>query len=77
MNNKSLISIIIATTLVGCGGDDGAELDGNTRGNIEIIGSDFVAGASLSAMANDADGIQADSSTYVWSTCSGIVNLAT
>jgi len=68
MNNKSLISIIIATTLVGCGGDDGAELDGNTRGNIEIIGSDFVAGASLSAMANDADGIQADSITYVWST---------
>ncbi|MCJ8318587.1 MAG: VCBS domain-containing protein [Colwellia sp.] len=68
MNNKSLIPLIIATGLVGCGGDDSAELDGNTRGNIEITGSDFIAGASLSALATDADGIQADTITYVWST---------
>ena len=68
MNNKSLIPLIIAAGLVGCGGDDGAELDGNTRGSIEIIGSNFVAGASLSAMATDADGIQEDTITYVWST---------
>ncbi|TRX54540.1 VCBS domain-containing protein [Thalassomonas sp. M1454] len=68
MIKKSLISVIIATTLVGCGGDDNAALDGNTRGNIEIIGSDFFAGATLSAVASDADGIQADTITYVWST---------
>ena len=68
MIKKSLISVIIATTLVGCGGDDSAELDGNTRGSIEITGSDFFAGASLSALATDADGIQADTITYVWST---------
>ncbi|MCL1068213.1 VCBS domain-containing protein [Shewanella olleyana] len=68
MNNKSLIPLIIATGLLGCGGDDGAELDGNTRGSIEIIGSDFFAGASLSATATDADGIMADTLTYVWST---------
>jgi len=68
MNNKSLIPLIIATGLVGCGGDDSAELDGNTRGSIAIIGSDFVAGASLSASATDADGIQADTISYVWST---------
>ncbi|WP_394130095.1 VCBS domain-containing protein [Shewanella maritima] len=68
MNNKLLIPLIIATGLVGCGGDDGAELDGNTRGSIEIIGSDFFAGASLSAIATDADGIQADTLTYAWST---------
>ena len=47
MNNKSLIPLIIATVLAGCGGDDGAQLKGNTRGSIEIIGSDFFAGASL------------------------------
>jgi len=68
MIKKSLISVIIATTLVGCGGGDSAQLDGNTRGSIEITGSDFFAGASLSALATDADGIQADTITYVWST---------
>ena len=68
MNNKSLIPLIIATGLVGCGGDDSAELDGNTRGSIEIIGSEFIAGATLSATATDADGIIADTLTYVWST---------
>jgi VCBS repeat-containing protein len=68
MIKKSLISVIIATTLIGCGGDDSAELDGNTRGSIAITGSDFFAGASLSALATDADGIQADTITYVWST---------
>ena len=68
MIKKSLISVIIATALVGCGGDDSAELDGNTRGSIAITGSDFFAGASLSALATDADGIQADTITYVWST---------
>ena len=68
MIKKSLISVIIATTLIGCGGDDSAELDGNTRGSIAITGSDFFAGASLSALATDADGIQAETITYVWST---------
>ncbi|QBF81472.1 hypothetical protein EXU30_01250 [Shewanella maritima] len=68
MNNKLLLPLIIATGLVGCGGDDGAELDANTRGSIEIIGSDFYAGATLSAIATDADGIKEDTITYVWST---------
>ena len=68
MNNKSLISLVIAASLVGCGGDESAELDGNTRGGIEIIGSEFIAGATLSATATDADGIIADTLTYVWST---------
>ena len=68
MFKKSLISVIIATALTGCGGDDSAQLDGNNRGSIEITGSDFFAGASLSALATDADGIQADTITYVWST---------
>ncbi len=68
MNNKSLIPLIIATGLVGCGGDEGAELDGNTRGSIAITGSNFIAGASLTALATDADGIQADTISYVWST---------
>ncbi|WP_394497230.1 VCBS domain-containing protein [Shewanella sp. ENK2] len=68
MNNKSLLSLIIATGLLGCGGDDGAELDGNTRGSIAITGSNFIAGETISAAATDADGIQADTITYVWST---------
>ncbi|WP_299574431.1 VCBS domain-containing protein [uncultured Shewanella sp.] len=68
MNNKSLIPLIIATGLLGCGGDDGAELDGNTRGSIAITGSNFIAGETISAAATDADGIQADTITYVWST---------
>ncbi|WP_144206855.1 VCBS domain-containing protein [Shewanella donghaensis] len=68
MNNKSLIPLIIATGLLGCGGDDGAELDGNTRGSIAITGSNFIAGETISAAATDADGIQADSIAYAWST---------
>ncbi len=55
MNNKSLLSLIIATGLLGCGGDDGAELDGNTRGSIAITGSNFIAGETISAAATDAD----------------------
>ncbi|WP_153915723.1 VCBS domain-containing protein [Shewanella sp. TC10] len=68
MNNKSFIPLIIATGLLGCGGDDGAELDGNTRGSIAITGSNFIAGETISAAATDADGIIADTLTYVWST---------
>lgn len=68
MVKKSLISIIVATALVGCGTDDGAELDGNTRGSIAISGGDFIAGVTLSASATDADGIKADTLTYAWST---------
>ncbi|MDO6641864.1 VCBS domain-containing protein [Shewanella sp. 5_MG-2023] len=68
MNNKSFIPLIIATGLLGCGGDDGAELNGNTRGSIAITGSNFIAGETISAAATDADGIIADTLTYVWST---------
>ncbi len=68
MFKKSLISVIIATALAGCGGDDNAQLDSNTRGSIEITGTDFFAGGELSALATDADGIQAETLVYVWST---------
>ena len=68
MVKKSLIPVVIATALVGCGGDDKAELEDNSRGSIEIIGSDFFAGATLSAVATDADGIQANTLVYAWST---------
>ncbi|WP_426357666.1 VCBS domain-containing protein [Pseudocolwellia sp. HL-MZ19] len=68
MFKKSLISVIVATALAGCGGDDNAQLDGNSRGSIEITGSDLFAGGELSALATDADGIQADTLVYVWST---------
>lgn len=68
MFKKSLISVVIATTLVGCGGGDNDELEGNSRGSIEIIGSEFIAGATLTAMATDADGIRADTISYAWST---------
>ncbi len=67
MNNKFVIPLIIATGLVGCGGDDNAELDSNKRGSIEIIGNDFFAGASLSISLSDPDGIKEDSVTYAWS----------
>jgi VCBS repeat-containing protein len=67
MVKKSLISIIVAAALVGCGGDK-AELDGNSRGNIEITGNDLIAGAILSALVVDADGILNDTLVYAWST---------
>ena len=68
MFKKSLVLIAVATTLAGCGADDSAELDNNNRGSIEIIGSDFVAGTTLSASVTDADGVLQDTITYAWST---------
>ena len=68
MFKKSLIPIVVAVALVGCGNDEKAELDSNSRGMIEIVGSDFVAGATLSASVTDADGIQAGTLSYAWST---------
>ncbi|TRY33154.1 VCBS domain-containing protein [Aliiglaciecola sp. M165] len=68
MVKKSLIPIIVATALVGCGTDDNAELEGNSRGSITISGGDFIAGSTLSASVTDADGIRADSISYAWST---------
>ena len=68
MFKKTLIPVLIASALVGCGGDDKAELDSNNRGSIEIIGNDFVAGATLSVLVTDTDGIKADTITYAWST---------
>ena len=68
MFKKSLLPVIVATALVGCGGDDQVEIGNNTRGSIAISGSDFVAGTTLTAAASDADGIVADSIVYAWST---------
>ncbi|MDO6712513.1 VCBS domain-containing protein [Aliiglaciecola sp. 2_MG-2023] len=67
MFKKKLIPLVVATALVGCTGDDKAELDGNTRGSVAISGSDFFAGATLSATVTDADGIDGEI-TYAWST---------
>jgi len=67
MFKKSLIPLVIATTLVGCGSDD-AELEGNNRGSIQINGSDFIAGTTLTASVTDADGIDASTLIYAWST---------
>ncbi len=68
MFKKSLICIVVATTLVGCGSDDSAEIDGNNRGSIAIVGSEFIAGTELSAAVTDADGIVEGTITYAWST---------
>jgi VCBS repeat-containing protein len=67
MFKKSLLPIVVATALVGCGSDDPA-LESNSRGSIAISGSDFFAGGVLSATATDADGIRQDTISYVWST---------
>ena len=68
MFKKTLIPVIIATALVGCGSDDEAQINSNNRGSMAIIGSDFIAGATLSVSVTDADGIQSDTITYAWST---------
>lgn len=68
MFKKSLIPLVVATALVGCGSDDKAELDSNRPGSIAITGSDFIAGAELSALITDANGVSAQSVSYAWST---------
>lgn len=68
MFKKSIIPVIVATALVGCGSDDLAKLGDNNRGTIVINGSDFVAGTTLSASVTDADGILADTISFAWST---------
>lgn len=68
MFKKSLIPIVVATALAGCGSDDSAKLEGNeSNGSIEIVGSDFIAGATLTTTISDPDGILADTVSYVWS----------
>ncbi|MBU2277976.1 MAG: VCBS domain-containing protein [Gammaproteobacteria bacterium] len=68
MVKQSLIPIILATALVGCGGGDNNELAGNSRGSININGGAFIAGTTLSASVSDADGIRNDTLVYAWST---------
>ena len=68
MFKRSLIPLVVATALVGCGSDDKAELDGNRPGSIAIVGSDFIAGATLSTQLTDANGVDAQSVSYAWST---------
>jgi VCBS repeat-containing protein len=67
MFNKSLIPIVVAAALAGCGTDDSSRLEGNSNGVIEIVGSDFVAGTTLTTTLSDADGILADTVSYLWS----------
>lgn len=59
--------IVVATALAGCGGDND-ELVNNNRGVIQLNGTEFVAGSVLTVSVSDADGIQADTINYVWST---------
>jgi VCBS repeat-containing protein len=59
---------VVATSLVGCGGDDKSKLKGNSNGAFEIVGSDFLAGATLTTTLSDPDGILADTVSYLWST---------
>ena len=68
MVKKLLIPVMAATALAGCGGDDEAELDKNNRGSITLSGDEFIAGVTLTATANDPDGIIADTLKYAWST---------
>ncbi|MDP5135728.1 VCBS domain-containing protein [Rheinheimera baltica] len=68
MFKQSLIAIILATALVGCGGGDNNELAGNSRGSISISGGTLIAGTTLSASVTDADGIKNDTLVYQWST---------
>lgn len=68
MVKKSLIPIIVATALAGCGGGDNDELNGNSRGSIAISGGELIAGTTLTAAVTDADGIRADTLSYAWST---------
>jgi VCBS repeat-containing protein len=68
MVKKLLLPFVITGVLVGCGGDDNAELEGNSRGSIAISGSDLIAGATLTAAVTDADGIRNDTLVYAWST---------
>ncbi|MDP5187420.1 MAG: hypothetical protein NWQ30_09580, partial [Alishewanella sp.] len=68
MFKQSLIAIILATALVGCGGGDNNELAGNSRGSISISGGALIAGTTLSASVTDADGIKSDTLVYQWST---------
>ena len=67
MFKQSLTAIILATALVGCGGDNN-ELAGNSRGSITISGGALIAGTTLSASVSDADGIRNDTLVYAWST---------
>ena len=72
MLKKSLIPIVVATTLVGCGSDDTAKLDGNiSNGTFEIVGSDFIAGTTLTTTLSDPDGIRDDTVSYLWTRDTG------
>jgi VCBS repeat-containing protein len=68
MVKQTLISIILATALVGCGGGDKNEQNGNSRGSITITGGELVTGTTLTASVSDADGIRNDTLVYAWST---------
>ncbi|WP_339719176.1 VCBS domain-containing protein [uncultured Paraglaciecola sp.] len=68
MFKKLLIPMVVTTVLVGCGSDDSSMLEGNSNGAFEIVGSDFLAGTTLTTTLSDPDGILADSVTYLWST---------
>lgn len=70
MFKKSLIPIVVATALVGCGGDDNNE-SANSPGSLVIVGDELIAGTTLTTTLSDPDQIQTDTLSYVWTTGSG------
>ncbi|WP_158966330.1 VCBS domain-containing protein [Paraglaciecola sp. L3A3] len=68
MFKNSLIPIAVVAALTGCGSDDTSKLEGNSNGAIEIVGNDFIAGATLTTKLSDPDGIVDETVSYLWST---------
>ncbi|MGJ8681454.1 VCBS domain-containing protein [Paraglaciecola sp.] len=67
MNKLKLftLSVLSATVISSCG-DDKSTLEGNSNGAFEIIGSNFIAGTTLTTSLSDPDGIVDSSVSYSW-----------
>jgi len=64
---KSLIATSIILALTACdGGDEEVGSSAQSVGTLEIVGSDFFAGAPLSVSLTDTDGVVDGTVTYSW-----------
>lgn len=64
---KSLIATSIILALTACdGGDEEVGSSAQSVGTLEIVGSDFFAGAPLSVSLSDTDGVVDGTVTYSW-----------
>ncbi|MCF2947518.1 VCBS domain-containing protein [Paraglaciecola aquimarina] len=69
MNKLKLFTLcVISATVISSCGDDTSKLQGNSNGAIEIVGSDFLAGSTLTTSLSDPDGIVDGTVSYLWST---------